>query len=260
MRVSRQRVADLRRARDGRLPGNRVDDRGPVDGHGIGRRALVNAVTHLEGEAGIAGAVGVGRRRVGELPGVELGSCWKRCWIGPRSPPMARRSATWRWPTSAPAGWRCRSAAHFCSSSTCATAPTRCAISCRARASGASPSPAACARGAPVPRAGAVQAARRHRLALAPGPVLLSVRRHLHHGPVDAAGGLLAGHGAAALRGRVPQVRQTGGHVDQRSWPPGSATTRCVCSCSSWCGRRTRRATTSAWRRSCGWPTRPASR
>ena len=66
--------------------------------------------------------------------------------------------------------------------------------------------------------------------------------------------------GAAALRGRLPQVRQTGGHVDQRSWPPGSATTRCVCSCSSWCGRRTRRATTSAWRRSCGWPTRPASR
>ena len=34
----------------------------------------------------------------------------------------------------------------------------------------------------------------------------------------------------------------------------------CACSCSSWCGRRTRRATTSAWRRSCGWPTRPASR
>ena len=25
-------------------------------------------------------------------------------------------------------------------------------------------------------------------------------------------------------------------------WPPGSATTRCACSCSSWCGRPTRRA------------------
>ena len=76
--------------------------------------------------------------------------------------------------------------------------------------------PAARAGGAPVPRAGAVQAARRHRLALAPGPVLFPVRRHLHHGAVDAAGGLLAGHGAAALRGRLPQVRQPGGHVDQR--------------------------------------------
>ena len=41
-------------------------------------------------------------------------------------------------------------------------------------------------------------------------------RRHLHHGHVDAAGGLLAGHGATALRGRLPQVRQPGGHVDQR--------------------------------------------
>ena len=51
---------------------------------------------------------------------------------------------------------------------------------------------------------------------LAPGPVLLPVRRHLHHGPVDVAGGLLAGHGTATLCRRLPPVRQPGGHVDQR--------------------------------------------
>ena len=33
---------------------------------------------------------------------------------------------------------------------------------------------------------------------------------------LDAAGGLLVGHGTAALRGRLPQVREPGGHVDQR--------------------------------------------
>ena len=70
--------------------------------------------------------------------------------------------------------------------------------------------PAAGAGGAHLPRAGAVQAARRQRLPLAPGPVLLAAGHRPVAGAVDAAGRLQPGDGLDPLRARLPSLRRLG--------------------------------------------------
>ncbi len=77
-RGGRERVAE-RRAHRRRLVRDRgrhrrcVVHRRHVDRHGVGRRALVGAVAHLEGESRVGIAAGVRRRRELELARVEVG-------------------------------------------------------------------------------------------------------------------------------------------------------------------------------------------
>ena len=89
-RDERQTLA--RRPRDRRRSRRRIVHSRHVDRHGVGRRALQNAVAHLEGERGVGVAMAVRRRLEGQLAEVRRRDDLvraRRRRPAPASPPTA---------------------------------------------------------------------------------------------------------------------------------------------------------------------------